>query len=133
MKRLIRLYIIVHLFALSNVSDVFAQVESVSAYRAVLRKVGLIPKSDVEASSLYELDDILGFFLRSLNYYVGVFILAVIVYAGFIWATAAGNEEKIKRAKSIILYAVIGLGILILSSFILSFILDLTSGVERSA
>ncbi|MBI5765917.1 hypothetical protein HZA71_01675, partial [Candidatus Falkowbacteria bacterium] len=55
--------------------------------------------------------------------FLGLVAVILIIYAGFIWMTAAGDENKIERAKKIILGAVIGL-IIILSAFaIVSFIL----------
>jgi len=38
------------------------------------------------------------------------------MYAGFLYLTAAGDEEKVKKAKNLIVSAVIGM-ILILSSY----------------
>lgn len=61
-------------------------------------------------------------------------LLAVvfIIYAGFVWMTAAGNEEKIERAKKIISSAVIGLVIVILAWAIVIFVAGTTSNVTRS-
>jgi cbb3-type cytochrome oxidase subunit 3 len=41
--------------------------------------------------------------------FVGVVFLALIIYGGVIWMLARGNETEVTRAKNIILYAVIGL------------------------
>lgn len=43
----------------------------------------------------------------------GVIAVFFIIYAGFLFVTAGGNEEKHKEAKKAILYAVIGTAILI--------------------
>lgn len=47
---------------------------------------------------------------------LGMVALVIIIYAGFIWMTAGGNEEQIAKAKKILLNAVIGL-IIILSAY----------------
>jgi len=44
--------------------------------------------------------------------------ITVVLYGGFTWMTAAGNEEKISKAKKILTYSVIGL-VIILSAFVL--------------
>src|SRR3989344_1501165 len=40
---------------------------------------------------------------------LGVLLIVLILYAGFLWMTAAGSEEKISKAKKIIGAAIIGL------------------------
>lgn len=62
--------------------------------------------------------------IRIILGFLGVISVGLIIYAGFIWMTSKGNEEKINQAKLILRNAVIGL-IIILSSFaIVSFILN---------
>lgn len=56
--------------------------------------------------------------------FLGVIALGLIVYGGFLWMTAAGNEEQIDRAKRTLVSAIIGL-LIILSAFaIATFILN---------
>ncbi len=42
---------------------------------------------------------------------VGVLFLVLMIYGGFLWMTAAGNEKRVESAKSIMVSAVIGLAI----------------------
>ncbi len=59
---------------------------------------------------------------------VGIIAIIIIIYAGFLWMTSAGNEEQISKAKSILRNAVIGL-IIIFSAFsIVSFIIGMLTG-----
>lgn len=56
--------------------------------------------------------------------FLGIIALILILYAGFKWMTAAGNEDRVTEAKKLLVAAVIGL-IIILSAFALSsFVLD---------
>lgn len=48
--------------------------------------------------------------------FLGLVALILIIYAGFLWMTSAGDESKVERAKKIIINAVIGI-VIILSSF----------------
>ncbi len=48
--------------------------------------------------------------------FLSVIAIGLIVYAGFTWMFAAGNEEKIKKARGILQAAVLGL-LIILSSY----------------
>jgi hypothetical protein len=45
--------------------------------------------------------------------FLGVIFLIFMVYGGYIWMTAAGNEEKVKKAKMLIQAAVLGLLIVV--------------------
>lgn len=56
--------------------------------------------------------------------FLGIIFLALIVYAGFTWMTAAGNEEKISRAKKIMSAAIIGAAIVIAAYAISYFVID---------
>ncbi len=48
--------------------------------------------------------------------FMGIIFLILIIYGGFMWMTAAGQEENINKAKSLLVAGVIGL-IVILASF----------------
>jgi drug/metabolite transporter (DMT)-like permease len=48
--------------------------------------------------------------------FMGVIFLALMVYAGILWMTAAGEEEKIKKSQKIITASVIGL-IIVVSAY----------------
>lgn len=55
--------------------------------------------------------------------FLGIIALGLIIYAGFVWMTAKGEEEKINQAKKIMISASIGLAIVLASFAITSFIL----------
>ena len=60
--------------------------------------------------------------------FLGIVAVGLIMYAGWVWMTSEGNEEKIEQAKKILTNAVIGL-IIILSAFaIVSFIINSLTG-----
>ena len=57
-----------------------------------------------------------------LYYIAGVVAVIVIIVAGLNYITSAGNSAQVTRAKGMILYAVIGLGILIAAYAITAFV-----------
>lgn len=63
---------------------------------------------------------------------LGVVAVLLIIYAGFIWLTSQGNEEKIGQAKKILSGAVIGLVIILVSlaaaTFIFNKLINATGG-----
>ena len=62
--------------------------------------------------------------IRIILGFLGIIFVALIIYAGWLWMSSQGNEEKVSKAKDILKNAVIGL-VIILSAFaIASFILN---------
>lgn len=51
--------------------------------------------------------------------FLAMICFILIMYSGFVWMTSAGNEEKVKKAKSILKNAIIG-AIIVLFSFIIT-------------
>ncbi len=68
--------------------------------------------------------DIVGGLIRVGLSVVGVLLLILLLYAGFLWMTAAGNEENIKKARSIITNTIIGIIIVAASYAIADFVLS---------
>lgn len=60
--------------------------------------------------------------------FLGVIAVGLIMYAGFIWTTSNGDEEKVTQAKNILKNSVIGLAIILASWGIAIFILSRLGG-----
>ncbi len=65
---------------------------------------------------------------------LGIIMVVILIYAGFTWMTAAGNEEKVGTAKKMIIAAVIGLAIILsayaISNFVVRELYQATTGYE---
>ena len=63
--------------------------------------------------------------------FVGLILVCVIIYAGFLYMTAQGEEEKIRKVKQYLTNAVIGLIILLVvysaTIFVISNLIDVTT------
>jgi len=64
---------------------------------------------------------------------LGLILAVFIVYGGAMWMTSGGNEEQIKKAKGMIVNAIIGLVIVLLAYAISSFIIDKLAGAVAIA
>ena len=53
---------------------------------------------------------------------LGVVFLVLLVYAGYLWMTARGEEESVKKAQDIIQASVIGLVIVLISYAVANFV-----------
>lgn len=66
----------------------------------------VVEKSGVEK---IEFAEFIGLGLRTLLSLVGITFLILMVYAGFRWMTARGEEDEIKKSRETIITATIGL------------------------
>ncbi len=64
---------------------------------------------------------------------LGLIALIIILYAGFVWMTSGGNEEKISQAKKILSAGVIGLMIILSAYAITTFILNEIQGALNNS
>ena len=55
---------------------------------------------------------------------LGTIFLVLTIYAGYLWMTAAGNDETVAKATGILKMAVIGLVIILVSYSLSYFVLD---------
>ena len=62
-------------------------------------------------------------FINSLIALVGIVFLILIIYGGFLWMTARGNDQQIEKAKKLLIAAIIGLMIVIAARLIVEFII----------
>lgn len=58
----------------------------------------------------------------------GVLALAGIVYGGFVYITAAGNQERVEAGKNAVTYSIIGLVIIGLAFAIVNFVFQALGG-----
>jgi len=63
--------------------------------------------------------ELIGYVIRVFLSVVGGVALVMMVYGGFQWLTAAGNEEKIKSGTQTMFWAAVGL-VLVFSSYLLA-------------
>ncbi len=75
-----------------------------------------------------------GLVLRMVNYFLtflGVLAVIMIIYGGVTYVTAAGKDEAVGNAKKIIMYALVGIIIVLLSFALVNTVLGAGTGVER--
>lgn len=55
---------------------------------------------------------------------LGIVLVVIVIYAGFLWMTAQGNDEKVKQAKKMITNAVVGLVLIFAAYAITTFVVN---------
>ncbi len=66
----------------------------------------------------------IGNIIKTMFFVVGVLAVIVIIFAGVTFVMSAGNSQTIQKAKTTIIYAVIGLIVSILSYAIVNFVVS---------
>ncbi|MFH1413153.1 MAG: hypothetical protein ABIG10_04000 [bacterium] len=62
--------------------------------------------------------EVIGKVVRAILAIIGAIALIMFVYGGFVWMTAAGNEQSVERGRNTLIWATLGL-IIIFASYIL--------------
>ncbi len=77
-----------------------------------------------------DLQDTIGQLIRVALGFLGVIAVVIILYGGFKWMVAGGNDEKVAEAKRLIIAGIIGLAIILsayaIASFVISSLIEAT-------
>jgi hypothetical protein len=82
--------------------------------------------NDGQQTKVYQTGDpsiLIGIIIKDVLQFVGVVFFLLIIYAGFLWMTAQGDEKKVIAAKAIIRNCVIGIVVIGSAYAITSFVL----------
>lgn len=66
---------------------------------------------------------IVGRIVQVLTGGAGMLALMMFIYGGFQWLTAAGNPEKIKKGKDIVLWSILGITLMLSSYIVVRYII----------
>lgn len=78
-----------------------------------------------EILSINSLPLLVGTIAKGIISILGIIMVIYIFYAGFVWLTAGGDEDKVKKAKGIIKNSVIGLIIVLASYSVASYLIGM--------
>ncbi len=102
-------------------TNAFAQRRDFGLKQTVAATGNLLPESIGGAKTVPEL---VGTVVASVLGFLGVIFFLIIFYAGLVWMTAQGAEEKIERSKEMISAAVVGLVIVLAAYAFTQFVFD---------
>lgn len=98
---------------------VFAATDNMGS---VLKKIGQHGGYD-QSTNQYSLSRIAGTAIYAFLSILGIIFIVLMIYGGYTWMTASGDEEKVKKAQQTIKTAIIGLIIIVGAYAIWDFIL----------
>lgn len=96
----------------------------------LLQETGAEAGFEVREEGQQQLTAFIGRIINVMLSILGVIFFVLLVYGGFLWMTSQGNEDKVKKAKTLITDAIIGLIIILAAYAISSFVI--TSLVEAT-
>jgi len=70
--------------------------------------------------------------VKLLMTFLGIIAVVIMLYGGFLWMTAAGNEDKVDQAKKLIAAGIIGLIIILAAFLIVNFVVTNVSNALNS-
>ncbi|MDD2486939.1 MAG: hypothetical protein PHS92_01030 [Candidatus Gracilibacteria bacterium] len=88
-------------------------------------KTGFITTCNGDALGDPNLSDTIKIARNLIQYFtgfLGIFVILMIIYAGFLILTSGGNEDKVKKAKAMIKYIVIGMILIVISVILFEFL-----------
>ena len=83
--------------------------------------------SDVESALGLGTQDVRVTIARIINVFMGllgIVAVVIILYGGYLWMTAAGNEDRVEKAKKLIVAGIIGLAIILSAYAIARFLVN---------
>lgn len=95
-----------------------------------LKKTGQSANYNTSQEGEAALASLIGAIIKVILGIVGTVLLGLLIYGGYIWMMAGGNDSDVTKAKSIIQQAVIGLIIIVSAYIIADFVMSkLTTAV----
>ncbi len=101
-----------------------AQTGFIGEAETILSDTGNTVYGQTAVTDSGELADKIGGIINVILGFLGIIFLILIIYAGFLWMTAGGNDETVGKARKILINSTIGLVIVIAAFTISSFIFD---------
>lgn len=119
-KRISIAIVVCALFGLSF-APALADDPTASAF-AGLRQAATRAYGDNQTTLLDPLPTVIGRVIGSALAFIGVIFFVLIVYGGFLWMTARGNDSQVGKAKDLIGAAIVGLAIVLMAYAITSYV-----------
>ena len=75
-----------------------------------------------------DLKDSINSIIQIILSFLGILAVIIILWGGFIWMTAAGDETKVDKAKKLIISGIVGIVIILAAYIIANFVITTIGG-----
>jgi hypothetical protein len=79
--------------------------------------------NEARISTTRTVTQITGSIINLVMGFLGVVFLVLVIYGGFSWMTAGGNETKVKHGRDLVLWATIGLVVILFAFLVVNLII----------
>jgi type IV secretory pathway VirB2 component (pilin) len=79
-----------------------------------------------------DLKDSINSIIQIILSFLGILAVIIILWGGFIWMTAAGDDTKVGKAKSLIISGIVGIVIILSAYIIANFVITQVGGQLQS-
>ena len=118
-----KIFLVIFLFNLLFGFNIFSVMsydfKTESGITETAQPAGYNTEEETGASALSEK---IGKIIETILSFLGVIFLLLMIYGGYTWMTARGNEQEVEKAKSLIRNALIGLIIVLAAYAITAFV-----------
>ena len=121
-NKLIKIILIVIVISV-GIMIVATDVVQAGKVQDLLKTAGDAAQYKTTGNEVTSFSTLVGKIIRAFLSLLGTFFVGLAVYAGFLWMTARGDSEQVKKAQDILKDAIIGLVIVIAAYAITYFIL----------
>jgi len=111
---------------IQSVQPAFA-LDAQTEFTKVIGKSGLT----TTGAKVPSLGDAVGIMINGILGLIGLVTFVLIIYAGALWVTAAGNEDQVTKAKGMLRGAVIGILVIFSAFIVVNFTLDALTGATQ--
>lgn len=91
-------------------------------------------KTGANITTAQDLPTLIGRLINGLLGILGIILVGLVIYAGILYMTASGDDTKVKKAKTLLTQAIIGIIIIIaaysISAFVIGQITTVATGVS---
>lgn len=94
------------------------------AQTTALDRLQRTSKGIYSTSKPQSLEQIIGGVIQTLLGIMGIVLLIYVIYGGYLWMTAQGDDQKVGKARKIISNTVVGIAIIFLAYFLTKFIIN---------
>ena len=113
MKRFVKIFLLIIVFSFC-LSPVLVFAEQKEVVDSVMGQIGAASKKANLEEAISPQDVIVNIIRTTLSF-LGIIFVGLVVYGGFLFITAHGEEDQITSGKKIVIGAVVGLIIILLS------------------
>lgn len=121
--------ITVFIFTLSIIGLLFLN-PALADWRQNLNLIGDEAFNEGAGPPATSVTEIIGKIVRTILSFLGILFIILVMYAGHMWMFAGGNEDRVGKARKILINSAIGVALVLLSYAIAYFVFDALDAVS---